>query len=275
MNLHRLWSRLLLCFLLCLPGLEAVAAPTLGGQTELRTRDQDANRILNMALADAFWQSATKNNYTGQLYDEIRLRSYGGGFVSLVTGEGEQDYDHTVVADIVFRQQNEIPRHIEGAKDVVLLGEGVDPVNGAPYTDTFFYLDMTLFYATYTQRMYRLDSGDGRTILYFEQPDESFVDAGTWAQYQSTIQAASEAVERRWVGNSVIPITQIYGMFIVSPGENRRTRVTFINSLTFGEGTGMLAQMGSKMPPVIRAGLQSGFNACVAIARSEQKKRGL
>ena len=71
MNLHRLWSLLLLCVLLCLPGLEAVAAPTLGGQTELRTRDTDANRVLNMALTDAFWQSATKNNYTGQRYDEI------------------------------------------------------------------------------------------------------------------------------------------------------------------------------------------------------------
>ncbi|MFT5682461.1 MAG: hypothetical protein ACI8RZ_003379 [Myxococcota bacterium] len=274
MNLHRLWSRLLLCFLLALPGLEAVAAPTLGGQTELRTRDQAANRILNMALADAFWQSSTKNNYSGHLYDEIRLRSYGGGFVSLVTGEGEEDFRPEVVADIVFRQQNEIPQHIEGAKDVVLLGEGIDPINGAPYTDTFFYLDMTLFYATYTQRMYRLEAGDGRTILYFEQLNESFVDASTWAQYQSTIQAASEAVEKRWVGNSVIPITKIYGMFIVSPGEVRQTRVTFINSLSFGEGTGMLAQMGSKMPAVIRAGLQSGFNACVAIASSEQKKRG-
>jgi hypothetical protein len=275
MPLRQLWSRLLLCLLLCLPGLQAAAAPTLGGQTELRTRDQAANRVLNMALADSFWQSATKNNYTGQLYDEIRLRSYGGGFVSLVTGEGEKDYRPEVVADIVFRQQNEIPRHIEGAKDVVLLGEGIDPVNGMPYTDTFFYLDMTLFYATYTQRMYRLEAGDGRTILYFEQLNESFVDAATWAKYQSRIEASSQAVEKRWVGNSVIPVTEIYGMFIVSPGESRQTRVTFINKLSFGEGTGMIAQMGSKMPPVIRAGLQSGFNACVAIARNEQSRRGL
>ena len=79
--MQRLWSRLLLRFLLCLPGLEAVAAPALGGQTELRTRDKTANRILNMALADSFWQSASTNTYTGQLYDEIRLRSYGGGYV--------------------------------------------------------------------------------------------------------------------------------------------------------------------------------------------------
>lgn len=272
--MHRFWSRLLLLLLLCLPGLQAAASPALGGQTELRTRDKTANRILNMALADAFWQSASKNAYTGRLYDEIWLRSYGGGYVSLVTGEGEQDYQHQIVADIVFRQQNEIPQHIEGAKDVVLLGEGIDPVNGAPYTDTFFYLDMTFFYATYTQRMYRLQTDDGRTILYFEQLDESFVDAGTWSRYQSMIRASSEAVEHRWVGNAVIPVTEIFGMFIVSPGASRDVRVTFINKLAFGEGTGMLAQVGSKMPPVIRAGLQSGFNACVAIAQTEQSRRG-
>lgn len=272
----RFWSRLLLCFLLVLPGLEAIAGgPALGNQTELRTRDKTANRILNLALTEPFWQGATKNAYTGRLYDEIWLRSYGDGYVSLVTGEGEQNYRHQVVADIVFRQQNEIPQHIDGAKDVVLLGEGIDPVNGAPYTDTFFYLDMTFFYATYTQRMYRLETDDGRTILYFEQLDESFVDAGTWAGYQQKIQASSAAVEKRWVGNTVIPVTEIFGMFIVSEGENRETRVTFINKLSFGEGTGMLAQMGSKMPPVIRGGLQSGFNACVAIARTEQGRRGL
>jgi len=37
----------------------------------------------------------------------------------------------------------------------------------------------------------------------------------------------------------------------------------------------MIAQMGSKMLLVIREGLQSSFSACVAIAHSEQVRRGL
>ncbi len=62
-------------------------------------------------------------------------------------------------------------------------------------------------------------------------------------------------------------------MVVVTPGEELESRVTFVSKLTFGDGTGFIAKVGSQMPMVIKAGLKSGFDACVAIARDEKHKR--
>ena len=51
------------------------------------------------------------------------------------------------------------------------------------------------------------------------------------------------------------------------------SKVTFITKLSFGADAGWIAKMGSQMPSVIRSGLKSGYNACVAIAKIEKKKR--
>ena len=148
------------------------------------------------------------------------------------------------------------------------LGEGVDDVSGLSFVDSFYYLDFTLFYGVYSQRMYKLVE-DGRTILYFEKLTTQMAGA-SWPAYDKRIIETVEGVRRRALFNGITPVSQIFGMFVVEPGQVRKTRVTFTTRIHFGEGTGAVARMGSEMPMVIRAGLQSGFESCVAIAKKIQ-----
>lgn len=250
--------------------------PVHASSVNITLHDATAAAMLNEALqSDAFWTNAEVSTYKDKQYDEIRLRRVDSGFISMVTGEGKRDFDHDVVADTVFYNQWKLPHYMDGAKAAVKLGTGTDSVNGLSYTDTFFFLDFGIFYGTLIQRMYRIEAGD-RTLLAFERLDESFVDGATWTRYQQKVQETSGAVDRRWPPfNSVVPVAEVFGLFIVEPGEQHRTRVTLVNKLGFSDsgGASWIANVGSEMPPVIRSGLKSGFNGCVAIARRTQKKR--
>jgi hypothetical protein len=86
------------------------------------------------------------------------------------------------------------------------------------------------------------------------------------------MQFALDHLERRWALNGLIEVTDVYGMFVVEPGKVHTSRVSFVSKITFGEGTGWVAQWGSQIPGVIRAGIKSGFDASVAIARKEKAK---
>ena len=250
--------------------------PARASGATITLHDATAAAMLNEALqSDAFWQNAQVSRYQDKQYDEIRLRAVDTGFISMVTGEGKRDFDQDIVADTVFHHQWKLPHFMDGAKAAVKLGSGTDPVNGLPYPDTFFFLDFGIFYGTLIQRMYRIDAGD-RTLLAFERLDESFVDGATWAAYQAKVTTTSDSVDRRWPPfNSVVPVAEVFGLFIVEPGDHHRTRVTLVNKLGFSDsgGASWIANLGSEMPPVIRSGLKSGFNGCVAIARRTQKKR--
>jgi hypothetical protein len=233
----------------------------------LQTRDQQAQTRLNAALSGPdYWDSAVTSTHARMLYDEIRLRPTKDGYMAMITGEGQQDIAHDVVVSTIFANQNLLPNHISGAKKVVTLGTGTDPRFGVPYRDSFYFLDLTLFYATYAQRMYKIKDGD-RTILYFEKLNATFVDAATWQAYQAQIEGVSESVNRRWALHSVVPIDQVYGLFIVSPGQTHTSRVTFVSKLSFNEDAGWLINFASELPAVIRGGLKSGFLGCVAVAR--------
>ncbi len=250
--------------------------PARADTVTLQLHDAAAAAMLNEALrSEAFWSNASVSRYKDKQYDEIRLREVDSGFISMVTGEGRRDFDHDVVADTVFHNQWKLPTYMDGAKAAVRLGQGVDGVNGLPYTDTFFFLDFGIFYGTLIQRMYRIESGD-RTLLAFERLDESFVDAATWSGYQKQVEQTADGVDRRWPPfNSVVPVAEVFGLFIVEPGSKHRTRVTLVNKLGFAAtgGASWIAGLGSEMPPVIRSGLKGGFNGCVAIARRAQRKR--
>jgi len=273
---------LLLCiFAFLLLALPAQAGgPALGTGATLRTRDATANQVLNQALKPGFWGDASKSDYPGgkYLYDAIWLRwveSVGGqpGYVVLITGTGNENFNHDVVSSIVIDKQDRIDDMVSGAEAVVNLGKGVDARNGLAYQDTFYFLDMGVFYATYAQRMYRLDEA-GRSIMFFEKLDASFVDAATWSRYEATMKTASDSVDRRSVFGSVVPVEQIFGMFMVNPDDTQESRVTFMAKLAFSDDN-WVASLGTKLPPVLRAGLSSGFDACVQIAREEQGTRGL
>ena len=255
----------------------APAVPTVAPapqRVHLKTRNGEAEKVLNAALTDAaYWNGASKSTYDDKTWDEIRLKQLSTGYLAMISGEGGQDFDHDVVVDVVYSQQTKIPQHTDGAKAVVQLGTGVDPVNGMPYTDTFFYLDFEAFYGVYSQRMYRNTDATGRTVLWYEKLDERFVPPATWAQYQQKIEATKEAVNRRFLLGSVIEVGDIFGMFVIEPGRTRKSRVTFITKIVFGADSGWIAKTGSQLPVVIKAGLKSGFRSCVELAHEEQGRR--
>jgi len=248
----------------------ALADPMSSVGINIQTRDSNAAAVLSDALAETYWQGASLYDYSNRLYDEIRMLRTDNGHVSMISGEGDRNFDLEKVGQAILTKQGQLPRHEDGAMAVELLGQGIDSTNGLPYTDVFFYLDMSFFYATYTQRMYYLRVPDGRIIIYFEEVQSDFVGPDVWEEYQQKIRTVSEAVDRRWPPfDSVVPVDDIFGMFIVSAGETRSVRVTFVTKLAFGDDASWVARWGSELPLIIRMGLQSGFNACVAIASQD------
>ena len=254
------------------PAATPEPAPT-PQRVHLQTRNREAEKVLNAALTDAaYWNGASKSTYNDKSWDEVRLKQLSTGYLAMISGEGGQDFDHDVVVDVVYSQQTRIPQHTDGAKAVTQLGTGTDPVNGMPYVDTFFYLDFEAFYGVYSQRMYR-ETENGRTVLWYEKLNETFVDPATWAQYQQKIEATKEKVDRRWLLGSVVEVGDIFGMFVVEPGRTKKSRVTFITKIVFGADSGWIAKTGSQLPVVIKAGLKSGFRSCVELAQEEQRRR--
>lgn len=246
------------------------------GSFDLKLRSVEGQDVLNKILADAaFWNEAWKQTYDGKPYDEIRLKDTSSGYVPMITGEGDEDFTNEVVSDIVYFRNTDLPKFMSGAKAVVMLGTGYDPVVGAEYRDCFYILDLTVFYGYFPQRMYRKhNDATGATVLWFEKLNSSFVNETTWAAYQQKMTTTIENLDRRWPPfNSVIEVSDIYGMFVVEPGKVRKSRVSFVSKLTFDSGSGWIAQWGSQLPPVLRAGLKSGFAASVAIAKNETERR--
>lgn len=251
------------------------AAQALAGSLGLELRNAEGEQVLNGILSDtAFWAGADIETYQDRLYDEIRLKRIESGYVPWISGEGKENFDHEVVADIVFFRNTDLPKYMAGAKAVVMMGSGYDPVVGAEYRDCFYVLDLTAFYAHFPQRMYRKrDAEANRTVLWFEKLDARFVDAATWGTYQAKMQSTLEGLETRWMFGSIVEVDDVYGMFVVSPGAAWESRVSFVSKLTFGEDAGWIARAGSNLPFVLKAGLKSGFGASVAIAQHEKQRR--
>ena len=245
----------------------------LGPGVSLPMRDPAAAAITTKAVSTpAFWDSASITDYDGQRYDQIRLRPLASGYFTLITGEGQSDYDHEIVVDTAFRYQERLPAIEKSAVDISILGQGIDPASELPYVDTLFFLDFTLFYGIYLQRSYRLDV-DGQTFVFFETLREDFVEPVTWQRYQARRQEAIADAELRWVLNRVVPVEEVFGTFIVEPGRTHTTRVSFLVRVRFGEEAGSLAQLAAELPTVLRLGLQSGFTNCVRIAAEEQARQ--
>ena len=111
---------------------------------------------------------------------------------------------------------------------------------------------------------------DGWTCLGFECLDKSHVSAELWNEFQKARKEELDKVELRWVFNDILPIVEIFGMYLVESGSHFKTRVTLTAKLKFG-GDSWLASAGTKIPFVLRLGMESGFEACVAIARGLKK----
>ena len=250
-----------------------LALPAAAAPVDLH--DNAGEKVLNGILSgNAFWSGASTSHHNGKLYDEIRLKQTDGGYIPMITGQGGQDYGNDVVSDVVFTQNTRLPMHMSGAKAIVGLGSGYDSAVGAAYRDSFYVLDLTVMYVVFPQRMYRHhDAVTGQTVLSFEKIDASFVDVATWASYNKTMDATVDGMSRRMLMNSVVEATEVYGMFVVEPGEDFESRVTFVSKIGFDESAGWMARLGSQLPPVLRSGLKSGFNASVTLAGEEKQKR--
>lgn len=239
-------------------------------------RHDEGEKVLNGILATeaTFWEGAWERAYEDKVYDLMRLKEIPSGYVPMITGEGLEDFDHDVVVETVYDKNSWLPRHTSGTKVVLQLGSGYDKTVDAEYRDAFYVLDLTLFYATFPQRMYkRHDPTTNTTVLWFEKLDSSWTTPERWSAYDTKMKHAVETMDTRWLGSSVVPVGEIYGMFIVSPGTAKKSRVSFVSKLTFGDDAGWVAKMGSQMPSVLRSGLKSGFRASVAIASEVQKSR--
>lgn len=263
----------LLAALLLFPTMLAHATPSaLAESAKIECYSDEAEQVCEAALTQgAYWGDAEIKTYSEKEYDEIRLKPTDDGFVPMITGEGGMDFNHDVVADVVFRNQDKLPQKMSGAKAVEYLGSGFDSKIGAEYTDAYFMLDLTLFYATFKQRMYKRKDGD-TTVLWFEQLRPEMTGSEKWAAYEKRQKEIEDNLSLRWAFGSVLRLADIYGMFVVSKGEGHTTRITFVSKMEFGEDAGFIAQVGSQMRSVLRSGLKSGFLASVEIAKENQAK---
>lgn len=242
----------------------AVAVPDIDCYSD------EAEQVTRSALENAaYWGDAEVKTYNNKNYDQIRLKPTDDGWVPMISGEGQMDFRHEVVAETVFFHQNRLEQLMSGAKAVRYLDRGYDNTIGAEYADAYFMLDLTVFYATFTQRMYKKTEGE-TTVLWFEQLRPEMVTPAKWASYAEKQKQIEDSLSLRWAFGSVLRLSDVYGMFVVQPGDNRSTRITFVSKMEFGEDAGFIAQVGSQMRSVIRAGLKSGFDACVQVATNLQ-----
>ncbi len=248
-------------------------------QRLLRLRDPESERVLNDAVAGGdWWGGASVWRFSDQNYDEIRLRPQNdGGYLTFITGEGKEDFTPEQVVTTVWKHQDKLDNHMAGCVIAEPMARGTDPVLGNEYVDLFMLADLSVFYGAFFQRMYKYELQDGRTLLAFEKLTPEMAGAEAWQRYQALRGAAiareTDKGELRSIFNNIIEVTDTYGVFITEPGKQHTTRITLIAKIGFGDGTGFFAQVGSKMPPVIKSGLRAGFDGSVAIARSVKSGR--
>lgn len=247
-----------------------IPIPAFAGE-EFSIRNQKGSEILNRALFEkGFWDDSTKTTYAKKNHDEIRLKSMDNGFLTYISGCGDTDFSISDVSEAVFWHQKELPNHMAGAVACTLLGSGTDPVIQRPFTDTFLLGDFDFFYATYFQRMYLFELPDGRVVLPFELIPKSFTSEEEWAKYQARKQQLitdTTSKRRGFLFGDILDMAELYGMYVVSKGDVHQSRVTMIARLRFG-GDSWIADFGSKLPFVLRAGLANGFRAHVDIVKN-------
>ena len=224
--------------------------------------------LLNSLNNSNYWNGVDVERPTGLLYDEFKLKKLTEGYLTFISGEGGEDFLLEDVVQTVLNFQNKLPNHMAGAKAMRYIARGIDPDFGVPYTDMLFLGDMDLFYCEYLQRMYRYDLPGNVTICVFEKLTKELAGDKLWAKYEEVKKETLDKADLRWpILNDIVPVTDVYGMYIIAPGDKRTMRVTLTAKLRFGDGTGFLAQWGSELPYLVRSGTLNGFDASVAVAK--------
>jgi hypothetical protein len=253
--------------------LAAAPAPKL-----MTLRDPEADRVLNDAVSGGnYWEGASIDRFDRRKYDEIRLQKQEIGYLTYVSGEGREDFEHEQVVSTVWDHQDKLDNHFESTVIAKRLGSGHDSRTGSDYVDVFMLLDFGLFYARQVQRMYKFKDPGGRTLLPFERLVPSFVDAATWQRYlairDQEEKRVADAGKLRKVFSNIIDITELYGVFFIEPGARYKSRVSMIAKIGFEESGSWVASAGSKIPPVIKSGLRGGFDASVTVCSAVKSGR--
>lgn len=247
----------------------------LAGERYVRMRTKAIEDLLNQAVAGAnWWSGASEWTYSSAQYDTIRLKKLpDGGYLTYISGEGHEDFTHDQVIKTVWDHQDKLDLKMSGCVAAERLGKGTDSAVGTEYVDLYMLLDFGLFYGEFFQRMFKYPQPDGRTLMAFEKLTANMVDSGTWAQYQEKRRAtlAREDEEMRSMFGRIVEVSETFGVFIADKGSKQASRISMVAKIGFGDGSGMAAQLGSKMPAVIKAGLRAGFDASVGIAKSVKK----
>ena len=231
--------------------------------------NSSGNQILNAALFEAdFWKGAEETKYHGKVYDMSRTKWIDDAYLAYISGQGGENFTHEQVVHTVLTHQTHLPKHMSGAILSTFLNNGIDKRTGVAFTDLFFVGDFDFFYAEYFQRMYRFDLPDGRTACAFECLKKEHLSEQEWKRYNEVRKQELERVKPklRWMFGEVLPMNEIFGMYLVEKGESLKTRVSLIAKVRFG-GDSWIASFVSKIPYVLRLGMESGFEACVDVAK--------
>lgn len=249
----------------------------LAGARFVRMRSKVAEDLLNKAVDGAdWWDGASTSTYADQQYDTIRLKRLAdGGYLTYISGEGNEDFTHETVVKTIWKHQDKLDLKMSGCVAAERVGRGSDPALGTQYIDLYMLLDFGFFYGEFFQRMYKYPQPDGRTLMAFEKLKPDMVDSATWARYQEARRAtlAKYDEDMRSLFNRLVEVSQTFGVFIAEKGTRQASRISMVAKIGFGQGTGMAAQLGSKMPAVIKAGLRAGFDASVGIAKGVKRGR--
>jgi hypothetical protein len=241
-----------------------------GDNKDINLYNKSGNKILNAALFDTkFWNGADVTTYKDRIYDMSRTKWIDDAYLTYISGQGGESFTHEQVVHTVLTHQVHLPEHMSGAVLSTFLKNGVDKRTGVAFTDLYFVGDFDFFYSDYFQRMYRFDLPDGRTACAFECLKKEHVSDKDWKYYNEvrTKELARIKPKLRWMFGEILPMQEIFGMYLVEKGTDFKTRVSLIAKVKFG-GDSWIASFGTKIPYVLRMGMESGFDACVAVARN-------
>ena len=233
--------------------------------------NKSGNQILNAALFNKnFWDGSDITKYSDRIYDMSRTKWIDNAYLTYISGQGGEHFTHEQVVHTVLTHQVNLPKHMAGAVLSTFLKKGIDKRTGVAFTDLYFLGDFDFFYSDYFQRMYRFDLPDGRTACAFECLRKEHLDEKDWKRYNEVRKKELARVKpslRSWMFGDILPMEEIFGMYLVERGKDFNTRVSLIAKVRFG-GDSWLASFGSKIPYVLRLGMESGFESCVAVARN-------
>ena len=231
--------------------------------------NSSGNHVLNAALFQSnFWKGAEETKYQNKVYDLSRTKWIDNAYLTYISGEGGENFTPDQVVHTVLTHQKQLPKHMSGAIISKFLKNGIDKRTGVAFTDLFFVADLDFFYAEYFQRMYRFNLSDGRIACAFECLKKEYVSDQTWKHYNDVRKTELDRVKPklRWMFGEILPIQEIFGMYLIEKGQKFQTRVSLIAKVRLG-GDNWLASFGSKIPYVLRLGMESGFEACVDVAK--------